>query len=366
MLYRGRFIHILKAKKEMIANKSKDELIEIVYALEVENQKIKECFQDRDTIVSKLSTLSAEHTYSKNPFKKLIGFVLLPFALLKELNKHESFLNYYKLKTITMTQEQVLTSTDYINGYETKTVAVEDYMNHIERVTGVSLCANCGNTTARVHNDFQRRILNTIKNDYTFLAHPIKLTSSKYGSTYYNDNLPYYTFHYLNEVLKKMKADVVICTKRGLKVALDEIVSDLKTLESYIEKRKGLGGVSEGVEVEPIVEVSDESQKALLSAINTAGGGTTAAALTVEVETIVKTDSVKDILETVDHSNVEVIENGGSIETPDTVEEIEATNWAYGLELKKRGIHLKTIASELNVPYGGLSKILKDYEASLI
>jgi len=302
----------------MIRNKTKDELIEMVYSLEVDNQNLRECSSIATKTLSELGGLYGRYIPSNNIFKRIIGYVCMPLFFFKQLKKHTSFLTNYKLKSITMTQERVLEATEIINGFETKKVSIDDYRSFIESVIGVAVCKTCGHTTTRLHNDFQRRILNVIKKDYPFLAHPIKLTSSKYGSTYYNNTLPFYTFYYLNELLNKMKNDFVSYTKQGLNVAANEVKIDFDTLTAYIEHRSNY----EHIEIHGVVSVED-------------------------VE-----------------ANEVAVESMVSVE--DTIEETEVTDWAYALELKKRGVHLKTIASELDVNYGGLSQILKDYEFSLI
>lgn len=218
----------------MIRNKSRKELIELVYSLEAKNQSISKCTLDQHKMITEISDL-----YLNSKTNKVINFFKLPFKLKSILNKNSKYLYTYKLSKLNrMKEEQILEALDYINDFENKKVSPILYMEYIERVTGIKVCKDCGFTNNRLHNDFQRRILNIIKENYPHLKFPIKLTSGKYGSEHYSNTIPYYTYHHLVNLVTKIKSDLKAYSKRGLDIAVDELKVDLKILEDYILNRK--------------------------------------------------------------------------------------------------------------------------------
>ncbi len=332
----------------MIKHKTREELIELVYKLESNNQDLKECTKLQHKILTDISEVY--HKEHKGFFNKLIWYIKRPFEIITQINNYKEYFYTHKINKFNiMNQEQLIQALNYINDYENKKASPVLYMQYIENITGVKVCKSCGNANARLHNDFQRRILNIMRNEYPYLAQPIKLISGKYGQSHFMDNIPFYTFNHLEKLVKRMKSDLVLFKKRGL----DEAVilgNDIDTLENYIKLRKQgtVQKTSKEDDTDAIIDSKEDTPVVQNKPSETLKS----------VESIESMDKSLDTLKT-------TIESVEKVVTEDKESNVELTmdeKLQKGLELKKEGTHLKTISKAIDLPYKGLSAALKEYE----
>lgn len=304
----------------MLKNLTKDELIELVYSKEVEINELNNTSKDHETLFKIIASISTFRDKSISWHKRLYNLIIVPFLFFKQLKQYENIFFNYKLNHLEMTQDQILQALEQVKLYEAKQIAKDDYLSYIETVIGVKTCRTCGSNTKRLHNDFHRRLLSIIKSKYSYLAEPIKLVGSKYGSDFFNTSIPYYTFYYLDDLVLKMKRDISTFTKRGFTAAAKEVEADLKTLSEYVTLRKAVG--ADGNVETPVVKTPVD-------------------------ETPVDDEADKDAPSAL------------------FVEGDESIDWAKGIAMRDEGTHLKTISVDLGVPYRGLSQALKDYESTM-
>ena len=348
----------------MIRNKSKRELIELVYKNDVINQNLTECLNTQHSMITDISDLYESHLIKTNRIQRFISFILIPFKVFNILNKHNKYFYTYQINKVNMNEKQVLEALDYINDYENKLSSPINYMNYIERVTGVNICKTCGNTNSRLHNDFQRRILNIIKKDFPYLLMKIELKSGKYGSEHYNSTVPTYTFHYLNNLLSKMAQDIKSFKNRGLHEASKGVEMDYITLAEYIVLRKqsSLMAKAPNTEVKQEVEVSTSVAK---ESPLTEDSKAVAHKEYIKPELIVNeglNSSINEVIASVDTVIPDITKDSlnANVE-PDTSIDVLLSR---GVTMKNEGVHMKTISSTLGLPYKGLSARLKQYESS--
>jgi len=245
----------------MIKRKTKEQLIEQVYSLLIENQDLKEKLYNDNINDLLYDELTKE---SSNKLIWLINFVLKPFKLNKIIHNQANALYNYKINTMrTLTKKELIEAFATVNKYENKLISAVPYKDYFVKVTGIKLCANCTTTLSRVHNDFQRVILNAVKVEYPYLFEPIMFYSGKYADEFYTFNVPFFTYDKLMQTLSKMRSEAKMYKSKGLSEALHLVTVDLLTLEKYITDRKmltlqDLQSIKEPikqVEVIPVVEV---------------------------------------------------------------------------------------------------------------
>jgi len=205
----------------MIKDKTHDELVEYVYDIISENEKLKHTIQEMEYVRLGLEDIELNRIQSSldnmikelKPTKKNSIFSRIS-------NKIKQLFN--KKTNNTMSKKENLTKNDYkeaiemSNLYENKGVDLESYKNLYQSFTGIESCNSCANIDWRIHNDFQRFLWSRIKlNKYDDLTTPITLTSGKYGSDFYRTNIPYTYFDGLYTILNNMKRDESSLNKRG-------------------------------------------------------------------------------------------------------------------------------------------------------
>ena len=350
----------------MLKHKNKETIVELYYKKEVDNLNLSTCVSEQHTVITSVSDLY-NSTKEGNIFKRLISYITLPFKLNKQLNKHQEYFYTYKLnKFKIMNEEQLLVSLDYINDYENKKVSPVLYMDYIQTITGVNVCKSCGATNNRLHNDFQRRVFNTMKNEYSYLAKPIVLISGKYNSAHYITTIPYYTYTHLHNLLIKMNKDLSNYTRRGIKQAVVELTQDVATLEAYIADRKNSSLLDHSedltVPVSPSKEVKDTTIEEIKivpkKAIKESVGGTVEPA-EIKLGTPVVSEKGEVVKATKVVTNAPVfILNGKEFKSTD--------NPTYDklITMRDEGMHLRKAANQLGIEYKGLTKLLKEYQES--
>lgn len=309
----------------MIKNKSKQELIEMVYEQNVELQHLRQCTSIQHEVITDISD-SYKETMEGKWFDRLIKIIKLPFTLKNKMNNNEVYFYTYKLnKFTTMKESEILKSLDYINRYEDKAISPTEYMKHIEHVIGISVCKSCGSSNDRLHNDFQRRIFNLVKTNFRHLAFETQFVSGKYRGKHYTENVPFYTYHNLIKLERQMKKEIKNYKLRGIIDQIDKLNEDLLTLQDLIEKRKK----SYIKEVDEVTELKEEIEE-LKEDIQEIKEEIDIPTEKVEAPEIAKVDEVDDKL-------------------------VEA------VKLYNEGVHPKKIASTLELEYKGLTGKIKAY-----
>lgn len=221
----------------MLKKMNKDQLLEYIYKLTIENDDMVKCINDQALIIKDVSDVMYTKT---NVFGNLFNFIMRPFRLSNKLIKHEEYFYAYKLNSnmIKLTEDQTIKSLDYINSYEAKKFTSKSYKDMIVSITGIKICSTCGNVMNRLHNDFQRRIMNEIKSNYKYMVKDITFVSGKYSAgDFFMDTTPYLPFSAMRHLINKMKTECAQWKRRGYVEQVELLNKDIETLTNYLNDR---------------------------------------------------------------------------------------------------------------------------------
>ncbi len=238
----------------MIQNLSKSELIELNYDLIAENKQLIELvngFGNRENKAIR---------YIKSMFYK-------PIAMYN-LYKYNNQLNNNITRMRNLTESELSKAFESINKFENKQMNYASYKQLFTTVTGVEVCNKCGVTAERLHNDLQRAVLNQIKSKYPNMVKPIVFYSGKYASgDFYSNNVPFYTYLHMNNLINKMKVEYKGLEARGFKEESALLLTDTNNLIRYMEDRKTNYAAKEEV-LKPVfnIEVFAEALSEVLDA----------------------------------------------------------------------------------------------------
>lgn len=345
----------------MLKDKSKEQLIEIIYKLENERSNLLPCYNKQSKILEDI----AQNYHCKNGFfAMIIHFFALPyriFAILKKYNEY--FFTYKTKKRMKFDEKKILQALDMIVGFETKKVSAKTYKDFVSRCLGISdyVCDTCGDVMERLHNDFQKRINAEIeRNGLEYLLKKIEFKSGKYSGEFYTRTVPKSTFKALLELKATMKSDVTRFLNKGLKEQSKLINDDLKALEIYIKER--LNGVAEDESKSGEIDV-------ILEEVSNENIGGTEVIENIE-DAIEKIPSVLSDTEGVENEipevePIEVVEENNDAEVAKAEDESTEKivfSLELALELKEQGMTLEEMGKYFNVSAATMSRRLAKAE----
>lgn len=312
----------------MLKNRSKDELLEMLYRLEAERNGLIDCYEKQSEVLRQV----AETTKSKrNWISLIINFFVLPFKIAAILrNNHEYF---FTLKTERMkfTEEQILEAYEAINEFENNQLAPKVYKEYVAKMLELkdAICDTCGDVMSRLHNDFQKRINAETQKLREHLLKPIKFESGKYHEGgFYEKRVPILCYSDLRKLCLVMKADIKKYDKRSLKTQAKLIGKDLKTLQTYIVEK--LNGVGEYLD-EIVLDVSKSNE---LDSV--------AAGVKADKEKVGESDGI---------TKTETPEETPEVENAETTNEVEAAKSVSSNETEEKSEDSETEKSEPPLVY---------------
>ena len=248
-----------KLDKDNVFNMSHKDLLELYYKQVATNERMNQCILIQRNILDQFKPLTEPSKYGAMISKILNSIKLNKILQDKEVQSH---FHTNRIEMENKTELEVIEALKYINDYENNQVGPTTYLAYVARFTGIKTCTTCGITGKRIHNDFQRGVFALVKSKFSYLSRPIKLVSSKYSSSYYLANIPYYSYLSMVNLIRNIEAELRNFRRRGIQQAVDELELDLKTLNAYVTNRKSstlinvFKGVSKSVETLPSTDTS--------------------------------------------------------------------------------------------------------------
>lgn len=250
----------------MLKNKTKEQLLELLYQANNENFSLQLCNDKQSEILKSIAILYRK----KGFFARIFNFFAMPWKILQLLkSNNEYFYNLSNpLETMELNKEQCIEATKAILDFENQRVNSQAYKTYITGLLGLpENCGTCGDVSGRLHDDFQKRVNAEIKAKFPeLLPTPPTLKSGQFsGETYYKWMQTYH-FKGLVELLSKMKTSALNAKSRGVLEQAKLMLDDCERLKEFIQLRKM--GLSTGEETTGVVDL-DTSEKDILENLDT-------------------------------------------------------------------------------------------------
>lgn len=240
----------------MLKNKTKEQLLELLYQANNENYNLQICNDKQAEILKSIANL-----YRKNGFfARLYNFFALPCRILQLLKTHnEYFYNISKIETVELTKEQVIKAQENILAFENKKIGTAEYSEIVTKMLGLPKnCSHCGDVAGRMHDDFQKRVNREMVEKYPeLLPKPPTLKSGQFQGEKYYEWMQTYHFKGLVELLSRMKTAALNAKQRGVLEQSKIMLADCELLKAFIEARKA--GQSEIEETTGVVDLGVEA-----------------------------------------------------------------------------------------------------------
>lgn len=231
----------------MLKNKSKEELLEMLYKLEGERSGLIDCYKKQSKVLQEVAEVAKS---KRNWISIIINFFVLPFKIAAVLRNNNEYFFTLKIERMKFTEDEIFEAYEAINLFENKQTAPKPYKEYVKAMLGLkhAICDTCGDIMQRLHDDFQKRINAEAKNLGEHLLKPIKFESGKYHEGgFYEKRVPILCYSDLRKLCKLMKGDIKkYNSKASLKAQAKLIEKDLKTLQTYIVEK--LNGIEDDLE----------------------------------------------------------------------------------------------------------------------
>ena len=244
----------------MIANKKREDLVEKIYSLIAENERLK-----RQGAANHSKLIQLDRIFL-NKGATIWGMLIASMnAFFFWKKEKDFFIKLYNYNFEIMNKDKAFEALQKMGAFESNEIAVQEYHDYAVNILGVdSNCKKCGrDIVQRLHESLQGRTLRIIKKNFPDLQLKPDFSSGKYSSSHYKENVPIMTFSGLEKLKASMKQDIAKNTSFGKRDIAKSIQGDLKSLEGYIKARK-LGRV----EYVPEPTEGAESKEGLQSSTN--------------------------------------------------------------------------------------------------
>jgi hypothetical protein len=242
----------------MLKNKSKEQLLELLYQAKNENFNLQTSSDKQAEILKSI----AELYHPKGFFSRLFNFFALPWRVLQTLKTHNEY--FYtiqnQIEMANLTKEQCIAAQKAIVQFETKKISTDDYQILAAKMLGLDLktCATCTDVAGRLHDDFQKRVSAEIVAKYPeLLPTPPALQSGQFRGEHYQKWMQTYHFKGLIELLSRMKTAALNAKQRGAMEQSKLMLADCELLKAFIEARKA--GQSEIEKITGVVDLGVEA-----------------------------------------------------------------------------------------------------------
>ena len=221
----------------MLKNKTKEQLLELLYQGNNENYNLQICNDKQAEILKSIANLYRK----KGFFARLYNFFALPYRILHLLKTHnEYFYNISKIETVELTKEQVIKAQKDILAFENKKISSAAYSDIVTKMLGLPKnCSHCGDVAGRMHDDFQKRVNREMVEKFPeLLPTPPTLKSGQFQGEKYYEWMQTYHFKGLVELLSSMKTAALNAKQRGVLEQSKLMLADCELLKAFIEAKK--------------------------------------------------------------------------------------------------------------------------------
>ena len=222
----------------MLKNKSKEQLLELLYQANNDLFNLQNCNDKQSEILKSIAKLYQR----KGFFARLFRFFALPYQILQVLKlQNDYFLNIQNhIEKMELTKEQCVEAQKAIAAFENKKIATADYKKMVTEMLGINEnCDTCGDVAGRLHDDFQKRVMAEIQSKFPeLLPTPPTLKSGQFMGETYAKWLQTYHFKGLVNLLSQMKTAAIHAKQRGAVDQAKLMLDDCERVKEFIQARK--------------------------------------------------------------------------------------------------------------------------------
>jgi hypothetical protein len=239
----------------MLKNKTKEQLLELLYQTNNENYNLQLTADKQAEILKSIS--KAYHP--SGFFARLFNFFALPFKILQILRAQNEYFYLIELSKMNLTREQIVEANKAILDFENKRVSTDEYKAYVISMLGLpAQCSSCSDVSGRLHDDFQKRVIAEMVAKYPdLLPTPPTFKSGQFCGDTYKKWAQTYHFKGLLGLLSNMKTSALNAKSRGALEQSKLMLEDCEALKAFIEARKA--GQNEIEETTGVVDLGVEA-----------------------------------------------------------------------------------------------------------
>jgi hypothetical protein len=220
----------------MLKNKTKEELLEVIYKTNDENYNLQIANEKQAEILKSISKAYNPKCF----FARLFNRFALPFKILQILKTQNEYFYNLELSNMNLTREQVIAANKAILDFENKRISTDNYKEYVIKMLGLpKQCSSCSDVAGRLHDDFQKRVIAEMVSKYPdLLPTPPTFKSGQFCGDTYKKWAQTYHFKGLLGLLSNMKTSALNAKQRGALEQSKLMLEDCETLKNFIAFRK--------------------------------------------------------------------------------------------------------------------------------
>lgn len=211
----------------MIKTKNKEQLLDLYYKGEVENQELKIQLAEYQSLMEYIEPKETTNFFS---YLKTLWDTLVKINHIYQIK--------YNMKELT--QKEWLTAFDKINMFERREMSFVQYRHFVTKyIKSNNICNSCQNRDSAIHKSFQQFILNRSMPFWHIDPLPImEFTSEKYNNCYFLNKFKRYTYEDLDAFILRIQKDIIYLQKHNYPHLVLELKEDVLKLKQYIIQKK--------------------------------------------------------------------------------------------------------------------------------